>query len=244
MASRDELLAFHDEVVAALEAAAPAGDVGERIRVDRGSALPHLGLRTPIRRRLVKAGFSFYSRSEVEVLQIWDEIWRTAAYADALSAVLDYYRERLPVEVPAAFWPVAVEWIVRVDNWAHADDLSRVYSWALAAHPDVVYPSLVRWNDSEGEWCRRVSIVSLIHYSGRNAVFLPPHKVLPLVDNCLGDPRPGIQKAVGWVLREMATVYPDDVIGFVEENRSKLSATARRRATDRLDPSVRARLRR
>lgn len=154
---------FHDEVLRTLQAAAPDGDAGELIRVDRGSSFRHLGLRTPVRRKLVKAGFSFSDRGEEEVLGIWDGIWRSTEWADVMFAVLDHYRVKLKAGVPSGFWPLAVGWIDRVDNWAHADDLARVYSWALAADHDQVYPSLVAWNRLDQEWHRRVSIVSLIH---------------------------------------------------------------------------------
>lgn len=66
-----------------------------------------------------------------------------------------------------------------------------------------MYPQLETWNASESEWLRRISIVSLIHYNGKNAVFMTLDKVLPLVSNCLEDDRHYVQKAVGWELREM-----------------------------------------
>ena len=37
-----------------------------------------------------------------------------------------------------------------------------------------------------------------MHYSGRNAVFLPPDMVLPLVSNCLGDARHYVLKSHGY----------------------------------------------
>ncbi len=52
------------------------------------------------------------------------------------------------------------------------------------------------WNHAEGEWPRRISLVSLIQYSGKNAVFLPLKNVLPLVSNCLDDHRYHVQMAV------------------------------------------------
>jgi len=238
-----EIERCHQEVADALRAAAPGGDTGERIRTDRGSTLPHLGLRTPARRKLVKAGFSFYDLDETALLAVWDGIWHTADSADVMFAVLDYYRERLKVRVPPGFWTVAKDWIDRVDNWAHADDLARVYSWVLAANHEEVYPSLVTWNQLDSEWHRRVSIVSLIHYSGKNAVFVPPGLVFPLIESCLSDPRPGIQKAVGWVLREMAGTYEAETIAFLKLHQDQLSPTALRRATERLDPTQQAAVR-
>lgn len=242
--TESEIAAAHDEVLAALEAAAPDDPAGgERIRVDRGSALRHLGLRTPVRRKLVARGFSFTDRVDAERLAIWDGIWHRADCADVMFAVLDDHRDRLRGGVDASFWPVASTWIDRIDNWAHADDLARVYSWAVAAQPDQVFPHLERWNAGDDEWERRISIVSLIHYSGKHAAFLPPDRVFPLVEACLDDGRDTVQKAVGWVIREMHGTYPDATMAFLELHRDRLSRSALRRATERMDAAARERLR-
>ena len=91
-------------------------------------------------------------------------------------------------------------WVRRVENWCHSDCLSGLYSRLLEADPDSVLPVLRRWNANDALWPRRVSIVSLIHYTGKNAVFLGPDTVLPMIDNCVDDDRYYMQKAVGWVL--------------------------------------------
>jgi 3-methyladenine DNA glycosylase AlkD len=213
--------------------------VGERIRLDRGSRLEHLGVPTPARRSLVRSGFSFTDASDELVLADWDALWWTTRYADVLFAVLDHYRHHLRHGAPPGFWAVASRWLDRVDNWAHADDLARVYSFALAADRAGVYPTLLRWNTVDGEWPRRVSIVSLIHYAGTNSTFLPTDMVLPLVINCLTDGRDSVQKAVGWVLREVSRAAPDDVTEFLDLHRTAISATAWRRATDGLDTAHR-----
>lgn len=236
--------AFHNEVANQLVAVSPTDtDVGERIRIDRGSHLQHLGLRTPTRRKLVKAGFSFYDQDDEGILEVWDGIWKLTHYADVLFAVLDYYRERLQHGVPSFFWPVAADWITKIDNWAHADDLARVYSWALSSNPDQVHPTLIEWNQLESLWHRRISIVSLVRYSGKNAVILPPDQVFPLLENCVDDDRAYIQKAVGWVVREMSGTYPTEAIRFLEQNRNALSRQALRRATERFDLQTQTSLR-
>jgi 3-methyladenine DNA glycosylase AlkD len=96
-----------------------------------------------------------------------------------------------------------------------------------------VYPQLEAWNREADQWLRRISLVSLIHYSGKNAVFMPLDRVLPLVTACLADEREYVQKAVGWVLREMGNAYPDEVGAYLEEHRAAISAAAFRRATAR-----------
>jgi len=99
------------------------------------------------------------------------------------------------------------------------------------------------WNRAEGEWLRRISLVSLIHYTGKNAVFLPPKTVLPLVTNCLEDGRYYVQMAVGWVLREMGHAYPDEITRYLAANAGRMSAAAFSRAIERRSTQERTRLR-
>ena len=132
------------------------------------------------------------------------------------------------------------KWPARVDNWCHADGLGSLYSWIFARDPAAVHPQLVKWNRADDQWLRRISLVSLIHYSGKNAVFVPPERALPLVTSCLKDERESVQRAVGWVLREMDTAYPVEVRSYIEEHARAMSSVALRRAIERRSPAVKA----
>lgn len=233
---------YHEEVAQALIA---IGDpaLGEAIRKDRGSQLEHLGIRFPELRRRVKQGFSFYDLPEEQVLEVWDALWSSSPYGDVLFAALEYYAPVVRKDAPPNLWPVIRHWSGRVDNWCHSDLLSGVYSRVLERYPEDVYPQIQGWNSADGEWLRRISLVSLVHYSGKNAVFLPPDKVLPLVSNCLGDARHYVQTAIGWVLREMGHLYPDEIAAYLETYGATMSASAFSRAIERQRADSRARLR-
>lgn len=205
--------------------------------------MEHLGIRFPALRRRVKEGFSFSDLPEGEILAIWDGLWRTSPYGDVLFAALEYYAPLVREQVSAGLWPLVRHWHERVDNWCHCDGLSSLYSWILASDPADVYPQLEVWNRTEDQWLRRISIVSLIHYSGKNAVFMPLDRVLPLVTTCLADEREYVQKAVGWLLRETGHAYPDEVRAYLEQHILTISAVAFRRAIERRSPSVKAELR-
>jgi 3-methyladenine DNA glycosylase AlkD len=223
---------YHHEVVGALR---KIGDArrGAAIAKDRGSSMTHLGIAFPALRRRVKEGFSFYDLPADKVLAIWDRLWRTSPFGDVLFAALEYYVPRAKKEVSPTLWPVVRGWTERVDNWCHADGLSSLYSWILASEPDVVYPHLAKWNRAEDQWLRRISLVSLIHYSGKNAAFVPLDRVLPLVTACLSDEREYVQKAVGWVLREMAHAHPGEISAYIAVHSTAMSPVALRRAKGR-----------
>jgi len=238
---RREVAAYHNEVVAALR---KIGDrrLGSAVAKDRGSSMQHLGIRFPALRKRVKEGFSFYDRPADQVLAIWDRLWRISPYGDVLFAAIEYYAPRVRKQVSPTYWPVMRKWHERVDNWCHADGVSSLYSWILASDPVAVYPQLEKWNRTDDEWLRRISLVSLIHYSGKSAVFVPLDRALPLITTCLRDEREYVQNAVGWVLREMGHAHPKAVRAYIEEHITMMSAVALRRAIERRSPTVKAKL--
>jgi len=233
---------YHREVAEALTL---LGDPerGKAVQRDRGSQLAHLGVTFPKLRQRVKRGFSFYHLPEEQVLAIWDALWKTSPYGDVLFAALEFYTPIVRKKVSTNLWTVVRQWSNRVDNWCHSDGLSAIYSRILESNFAEIYPQIESWNLDDNEWLRRISLVSLIHYSGKNAVFLPLNKVLPLVSNCMDDPRYPVQTAVGWVLREMGRVYPDEITKFLETHCGQMDAQAFSRAIERLSPAERTRLR-
>src|SRR5688572_30303935 len=93
---------------------------------------------------------------------------------------------------------------------------------------------MASWSTAESEWRRRVSFVSLIHYTGKNAIFLPVKKVL---SNCIDDHRIHVQMAVSWVLREMGRVvrrlFPVLSSGGVPRKRTGLPDARKARPSSR-----------
>jgi 3-methyladenine DNA glycosylase AlkD len=232
---------YHHEVVVALRKIGNPR-LGKAVAKDRGSRVEHLGVPVPALRKRVKVGFSFYDLPADKVLAIWDRLWRTSPYGDVLFAALEYYAPIVREQASPSLWPVVRHWHERVDNWCHGDGLGSLYSWLLAGDPKAVYPQLEAWNRMDDQWLRRISLVSLIHYSGKNAVFVPLDRALPLVTTCLQDMREHVQKAVGWVLREMGNAYPDEVRTYIEDHIATMSAVALRRAVERRSPAVKAEL--
>ena len=232
---------YHLEIIEALtKIGNPA--FGKAVQKDRGSQLKHLGIKFPDLRRRVRQGFSFYELPEEDVLEVWNTLWNTSPYGDVLFAALEFYSPIVKKKVNPTLWPVLRQWSERVDNWCHSDGLSAIYSRILESYPAEVYPQLISWNHSENEWLRRTSLVSLIHYTGKKAVFLPPKKVLPLVSTCLDDQRYYVQTAVGWVLRETGNVYQSEITKYLEVNAAKMSTPAFSRAIEKHSPKERKRL--
>ncbi len=171
--SRAKFQEYRREVVEALTAIGNP-TFGKAVQQDRGSQLKHFGIKFPELRRRVRQGFSFYSLPEEQVLEVWDALWRTSPYGDVLFAALEFYTPIVRKKVSANLWQAVKLWSKRVDNWCHSDGLSNIYSRILESYPAKVYPQIISWNHSDSVWLRRISLVSLIHFIGKNAFFLAP----------------------------------------------------------------------
>lgn len=239
--SKKQLDQYHLEVVQALKAIGNP-TLGKAVQKDRGSNLEHLGIKFPVLRKRVKQGFSFYELTEEQILEVWDYLWGKSPYGDVLFAALEYYAPIVKKEINLNLWSVMKNWGKRVDNWCHSDGLSAIYSRILESYPEKMYPQIVKWNHSKNEWLRRISLVSLIHYTGKNAVYLPLNKVSPLVSNCLDDERYYVQTAVGWVLREMGNIYKDEITKYLKSHVKEMSRVAISRATEKLSLKERKQL--
>ena len=224
---------FHAEVVAELNAIGSPSFAAHTPK-DRRSKMEYSGVRVPERRKLSRKGFSFFDRSESEVIAIWDDLFMHSPNGDVLFCALDYLRFRVRKSVSSELWSVIRKWVNRVENWAHSDEISWVYSYVLEAYFDDIYPDLLRWNKADDLWPKRISIVSLIHYTGKNAVFLTPEIVFPMVERCVDDHRYYMQKATGWVLREMHRGYPSEVEEFLTIHLSVIGTDALSRSVEHM----------
>ena len=229
---------YHDEVLSALIAIGNPR-LGLHIPKDRRSELLYCGVRVPNRRKRVEQGFSFSTGTPDEVLNIWDNLWKSSNNGDVMHCALDYCQSQVRKTVNPNWWSILRTWISRIENWAHADGLSGIYARFLAADRDVVLPQIKNWIASEDLWTRRVGLVSTIRYTGKNAVFLPSELAFSLIEPTLDDHRYYIQKGSGWVLRELQQVYPHDFETFLNTHLDRIGAIALTRAIEKLAPEER-----
>jgi 3-methyladenine DNA glycosylase AlkD len=199
------------------------------LKLDRGSNLEFLGVEVLTRRQVALKEFRLRDLTPAQELEVYDHIWRTSPYSEVMSIpLLYYYAQGLKIDAEA--FETIHHWVDRLDNWAHCDELSGVISYLNHKDPGRVMPDLAVWNRSGELWKVRTSIVSLIHYSGKNSVYLTPGEVLPFLGPHLENTNGYVAKAVRWVLREMSYRYPDEVAAYIAEHRAHIPSTAQRRA--------------
>lgn len=200
-----------------------------------------LGHRLPVMQKLVKDGFSFYSKTEEEILKIWNFIWKNHDIHEMLYLPLFYYRNNKN-KLSLDHWKVMKNWINKIENWEHGDSIAGIYSYFYEMYPDKIYPTLKQWNKSKNPWKQRISILSLIFYASKNRKAPPLSKVLPLVEPLIGHKDKYVNKAVGWTLRECYKLYPKPTFAFIKKHIKKLSASSFSYATEKVTKKEKAEL--
>src|ERR1700722_12249376 len=193
-----------------------------------------IGLSIPYHRSLSKKGYSFSTLSAKEQIKIWNNIWQQSTLHDSMTqAVLFWEKNILKMDAKQACDSL-VGWTGKIDNWAHSDGLSGLYSYLLEIKPNMVLPQLKKWNKSKSPWERRQSVVSLLHYHTKRKKVLPYSTLLPFVENLLEDENYFVQKGVGWALRELDNAYHKETLVFLKKNYARISSTAFSAAAEKL----------
>lgn len=199
-----------------------------------GTSYDFVGLSVPKQREIFKAGQTFNTLSLEEQLQVWNEIWLHSHLYEALSQALLFVEKHMKHLEPVALWKVIKNWTPKIDNWAHSDVLSGIYSYLLEQEPKMVYAQLKEWNYSDNPWERRQSLVALIEYSKKRKKVLPFSRIITLVKFLLKDPHYFVQKGLGWALREAGNVYPKETYDFLLKHYKDISGIAFSAAAEKL----------
>lgn len=140
--------------------------------------------------------------------------------------------------VPTDFRRLELWLATYVDDWGDCDDLC-VHALGEFLHrfPDLI-PRTDRWTKSSNRWMRRGSAVVLI-YGLRRKQGLQP--ALARADALLMDTDDKVQKGYGWMLKEAANHFPQEVFDFVMARKDRMPRTALRYAIEKMPPAWKSR---
>lgn len=105
-----------------------------------------------------------------------------------------------------------------------------------------VLPLYKKWNGSDCRWKRRQSVVGLLEYASKRKKVLPFEKLISFVDALLGDEEHYVQKGVGWTLREIYNVYPEETVKYLKKKVLQISPKAYSAATEKLSKAMKEEL--
>ncbi|HKC67334.1 MAG TPA: DNA alkylation repair protein [Bacteroidia bacterium] len=209
-----------------------------------GTQYDFIGLSVPKQREVFKAAYEFNNFTIEQQLEIWNEIWHHSQLYEAMTQALFFVSQHKNTFDTKVLFATTKNWVGKIDNWAHSDGLSDIFSYLLEKDVAVVYPQIKIWNKSDNPWERRQSIVALLEYSKKRKKVLPVNKLLPLVKTLLEDENYFVQKGIGWTLREIGNVYPKDTWAFLVEHHAKITAVAFSPAIEKLSAKQKEELKR
>ncbi len=135
-----------------------------------------------------------------------------------------------------------------MDGWGAVDAFSSVSgpAWALGRIREA---RVHRWARSRDRWWRRASLVSTIATGPRDSPFRRRHakprgghldleRSLAVCRLLLDDRDDMVEKALSWVLRELAAPHPRAVRAFMTEHRARLAARVRREVANKLETGL------
>jgi 3-methyladenine DNA glycosylase AlkD len=190
----------------------------------------------PTHRRESKRGYSFSGLPFAGQLAIWDQLWRTEDnFWLRLHAFFFLERHIKNEALLKEMWPVIVSWQDQVDDWGLCDALAKIYTKILVVAPREVYEQLKKWNTDRNLWKRRQSVVSLLYYSRTKRQHPAFNQIRQLVTPLVTDKEYYVQKGVGWTLRELHTVYPNETLAWLKQHIKLLSSIAFTIAIEKMD---------
>ncbi len=127
---------------------------------------------------------------------------------------------------------VLESWLKKyVDDWGKCDHLcTHSLGVFIYRFPEIIAKT-EKWAYSKNRWQRRASAVALI-YSIRRRQGL--REIFRRADILLTDADDMVQKGYGWMLKEAANKYPQEVFDYVMKHKSVMPRTALRYAIEKM----------
>jgi 3-methyladenine DNA glycosylase AlkD len=195
------------------------------------SPFQFIGLRVPEIRSIAR-GFRREHR-DIAKETLWDicwDLWHGGVHEERALAMflLDEFRGLLDL----ADMPALERMLRESVNWDQVDEIAVHLVGAVLRRDQRALESIRRWSRDDSFWMRRAALLSQLlpfrEGAGDRALFYS------LARDMMEEKEFFIRKAIGWVLRDIARLQPEEVARFVAENRERMSGVTFREATRHL----------
>ncbi len=203
-----------------------------RAKRAKNSNLDFYGIRVPLMRRRISQGFSFSHLPPAELFTVLEYIWFNSNIYEVMAVPSYFFEDRKDLASRNVI-PKIFRWSTSVENWCHCDGLGSFIAKLNDRHFEEVFPRILTLSQSTSFWDQRLSLVSMVHYTGKSAPYCNPESVLEVVENTCNSREKYVQLAIGWVLREYRTAYRELIDSFIAEHHETLSPAAVKRAQSR-----------
>ncbi len=179
--------------------------------------------------------YCFQQLNHEKQLDIWNYIWNESDYFESMSMAIYPFQHKTLTKKEL---DTLLKWVDKCYCWEHSDDLSKIFAQVLEENPKWILPVYKEWNQSENLWKRRQSIVGLLEYSSKRKKVLPFKELIAYIKPLLNDSEYYVQKGIGWTLREIYNVYPQETIAFLDKYLLQISSIAYSAATEKLGKEI------
>jgi 3-methyladenine DNA glycosylase AlkD len=199
-----------------------------------------LGVRGPDIHRIASAAAKEYRHAKLsldDVIQIADRLWKTGTVEERALAALIVGKFQRGLE--RHHWAHFDGWVDRLTNWAETDVLcGKILDPLLRKEPSLVR-RLKPWTRSKLRWRRRAAAVALVHIARHGGEH---EAAFDICDRLAADRDDMVEKAVGWLLKEISRTQPKAVARYLLDNIDRLSRTTVRYACEKLPRALRRRV--
>ncbi len=192
------------------------------------SAMPYLGVPSPVAKRVFAAVFAAH---HLDTFEAWRDtllaLWREATHREERYAALALASRRPYAQyVTRAALPVFEEFVVTGAWWDYVDETADLVGDVLREDRMWTTREMRAWSTDEVLWKRRVSIICQLRFKAATDLDL----LYACIEANLDDRDFFIRKAIGWALREYAKTDPDEVLRYVVAHADRLSPLSKREA--------------
>lgn len=174
---------------------------------------PFLGIKSPLRKELLKEHFAEYALPEPE--QLFEEVWKLynlpeREYQYAAIALIEKMKKQLtPDDFPV------LQLLIETRSWWDSVDSIAPHFVGQLVKMDRTFGDkvMLKWSQSDNMWINRSAILHQLKFKQQTDVEL----LFTIIKQHTDSKEFFIQKAIGWVLREYAKTNPDIVKEFVAE---------------------------
>jgi 3-methyladenine DNA glycosylase AlkD len=191
------------------------------------STMPYAGVTAPAIKRVTAALVTQYPCVDAQDWQrTVESIWDHARYREERYVAVGFARARQyrQFRTPAVL-PLYEKLIVAGAWWDFVDEIAiNLVGELVLGHPKATKPVMRRWAHDDDIWKRRTAILCQL----KAKVATDTRLLTAVIAPSMTETEFFLRKAIGWALREYSKTDPNWVIGYVTDNRQRLSSLSKR----------------
>ena len=203
------------------------------------SEFQRIGVRTPAVRKIANKTFRELKAADITKI---DNILEYCEYLQhlrisELRTIAVHWSFKAKDQFDPKHFDIFENWLrTYVTGWGSTDNLCvQSLGYIVFKYPELVQ-KVKKWTNSPNQWVRRASAVALI-YGLRRGKYLKD--AFEIADALFYDQEMYVLKGYGWMLKEAANNYRDEVFRYVLQRKEKMPRLSLRYAIEKMPENMR-----